>query len=293
MTTNRETTVGSDLEESVVYYTVDSFANGIAFGQHKLPAGEDPREYYGLRLKDDAELARLRSRYALHKSNPLHELELHLQRLSRQGQLNRSAIYLGTTTDPFYPFEGKFDASMKFLELFQRYTPGMLVVQTRSPLIVIALPVFKRLGRHAAVTIGIETHLEDSVARYTPGLPRVTERLKTASALRRFGVEVSLQVSPVLPYGDWKADAGKFAEILADHGDFIFVQPITDGSERRERYVRNSSVARRLAMDRKFHYLRPDSANPLITALEGICPEKLRAPQRGHLEDRQLGIFAA
>ena len=280
-------------QEYSLAFTVDSFANGIAFGQHRLEKGADPRDFYSLHLKDDEEMIPLRSRYALSKSNPLHELEAHLTRLSKQGILRTSTIYFGTTTDPFYPFEGKFDASMRFLELFQKYTPGLLVVQTRSPLLVIAMPVFKRLGNHAAVTIGIESHLESSVERYTPGLPRVEERLKTATALRRFGIEVTLQVSPLLPYGEWRKDASQFAEVLAEHGDFVYVRPLTNGSERAEKKLRGTPLLQRLAEDRKFHYLRPDSTNPLITELERCAPEKVKVPTRKHLESKQLKMFAA
>ena len=274
-------------------YTVDSFANGIAFGQHKLEPGQDPRDYYGLRLRDDSEVIRLRSRYVLHKHNPLHELERNLMRLSSQGVLNRSTIYLGVSTDPFLPFAGKFDASMKFLDLFRRYTPGLLVVQTRSPLVVIALPVFKALGARAAVTIGIETNSDEIVQRYTPGLPRIEERLKTVTALRRFGVEVTLQVSPVLPYGDWRADARPFAELLANHADYVYVRSITDGTDRVERRIRSTTLAKKLAQDRKFHWLRPDTATPLITGIERIAPDKLRLPERKQLGTRQLKMFAA
>ncbi|MDC0357414.1 hypothetical protein OAO01_01235 [Oligoflexia bacterium] len=274
-------------------FTVDSFANGIAFGQHRLPQGEDPRDYYNLRVRDDSEVVRLRSRYILHKNNPLHELERHLMRLSQQGVLRASTIYLGTTTDPFFPFEGKFDASMKFLDLFQRYTPGMLCIQTRSPLIVIALPVFKKLGKHCSVTLGLETCLEESVQRYTPGLPRIAERLKTATALKRFGIEVNLQVNPVLPYGDWRRDAGEFAEILVEHGDHVFIKSITDGSEQEERKIRATTLARKLAGDRKFHWLRPDTANPLIAAVEKLAPEKLKLPTREHTKSKQIDMFAA
>ena len=284
---------GKSCQTSVVNYTVDSFANGIAFGQHKLENCADPRDFYSLRMRDDSELVKLRSRYILHKNNPLHELELSLMRLSRQGVLHRSSIYFGVTTDPFHPFEDKFDASMKFLRLFERYTPGMLIVQTRSPLIVLALPVFKHLGRHAAVTMGIETPSEEMAKLYTPGLPRIGERLRTVDALRKFGVEVTLQVSPVLPYGDWRKDASVFAQTLAEHGDYVYVRSITDGSEGIERKLRSSDTARRLARDRLFHYLRPDSANPLISALEEIAPEKLLPPTRGHLQARQMEFFAA
>ena len=278
---------------SVLTYTVDSFSNGIAFGQHKLEADQDPRDYYSLRIRDDSELVRLRSRYVLHKNNPLAELERQLMRLSTQGVLRSSVIYLGTTTDPFHPFAGKFDASMKFLELFMRYTPGKLIVQTRSPLVVIAMPVFRKLGHRAAVTIGVETPNEDAVARYTPGLPRFEERLKAATALRRFGIPVTLQVSPVLPYGDWRADAGRFAETLVGSADYVFVRSITDGTDRVERQIRATTLAKRLAEDRKFHWLRPDTAIPLLNAIEGLAPEKLRSPNLTNLGNRQLDMFAA
>ena len=280
-------------DASLLTYTVDAFSNGIAFGQHKLEGHQDPRDFYSLRIRDDSELVRLRSRYVLHKNNPLAELERQLMRLSTQGVLRSAVIYLGTTTDPFHPFAGTFDASMKCLELFQRYTPGKLIVQTRSPLVVIAMPVFRKLGHHAAVTIGIETCLEESVARYTPGLPRVDERLKAATALRRFGIPVTLQVNPVLPYGDWRSDAGRFAEMLVENGDYIYVRSITDGTDRVERQIRATTLAKRLAEDRKFHFLRPDTAVPVLNAVEALAPEKLKTPNFKNLGDRQLRMFAA
>lgn len=282
-----------EVAEAVTTYTVDSFANGISFGQHRLEKGSDPRDFYDLRIDDESGLVRLRSRYALHTNNPLHQLELQLMRLSRQGVLGSSQIFFGTATDPFFPFEGKFDASIKFLELFQRYTPGMLTVQTRSPLIVIAMPILKKLGCRAAVTLGVETHLEESVRRYTPGFPRIEERLKTAQALRRFGVEVTLQVSPLLPYGDWRADAAKFAEVLDTHADYIYVHPMYESAVRTERRAKSSAIAQRLAEDRLFHYLRPDSANPLIGEIEKRAAHKLRMPERTHLAEKQMKIFAA
>ncbi len=275
------------------FYSVDSFANGIAFGQQKLPDGADRRDYFTLRLRDDTELIRLRSRYCLHKENPLYELELHLMRLSRQGILSRSVIYFGTTTDPFFPFEGKFDASMKFLELFKRYTPGQLIVQTRSPLLVIAMPVLKKLGQHVSVTLGVETNIDEVSRRYTPTLPRVSERLQCARALRRFGVEVTLQVAPVLPYGDWRKDADHFAETLIDAADFIHVRPLCSNSSKEDRRVIAPEIAKALSLERKFHWLRPDSADPLIHSIQLRAPEKLVVKHPKHLSSKQMEMFAA
>lgn len=272
-------------------YAVDSFANGIAFGQQKFADGDDPRDNYQLRIDDQAESLRLRSRYPLTKNNPLIDLERHLMRLSAQGVLRRSAIYFGTTTDPFHPFENKFDASMKFLELFKRYTPGHLNIQTRSPLIVIAMPVIRQLEARCTVTLGVETDIDESARCYTPHLPRPSERLKAATALRRFGVEVTLQVAPVLPYGDWRADAGRFAEVLDKHADYIHVKPLTDGSPQTEKIVKYMPLAKRLADDRKFHWLRSDSANPLIAAIKAIAQPKLLLPKRPYLEDKQVKLF--
>jgi len=279
--------------KSVLTYTVDSYQNGIAFGQHRHDDQSDPRTFYSLRIKDEGELVRLRSRYTLEQENPLHAMERHLMRLSTQGRLRKSVIYFGVTTDPFLPFEGKFDATMKFLDLFRRYTPGLLVVQTRSPLIVLAMPVLQKLGNNAAVTIGIETPSQEVANRYTPGLPRVEERLKAALALKRFGIEVTLQVTPLLPYGDWRRDANKFARLLTSHSDFVTVQPIHDGSERGEKKIRALEVARKLADDREFFYLRPDSALPLVKAIEAIRPEALKRPTRKHLQSKQMNMFAA
>ncbi len=276
-----------------VCYSVDSFANGIAFGGHQAEVGGDPRDHYSLRLVEGGEVVRLRSRYLLKERNPLHELELQLMRLSSQGTLGRSSIYFGVSTDPFYPFDGKFDATMKFLQLFQRYTPGQLIVQTRSPLIVIAMPVLRGLGKHASVTIGIETPDQEVAQRYTPGLPRVEERLRAATTLRRMGVEVTLQCAPVLPYGDWKGDAKRFAQTLCDHGDYVYVQPLSDGSEATERRIRATPIARKLAQDRKFHWLRKDAATPLLTEIEKLAAPKLVVPERKHLKQKQLSVFVA
>jgi hypothetical protein len=283
---------GKKTRKSRIIYTVDSFSDGISFGQQRFDAGQDIREALRLGLGETKANNLLRSRYPLKKENPLHQLELQLMRLSEQGVLACAEIVFGTTTDPFFPFEGKFDASIRFLELFQRYQPGLLTIQTRSPLIVIAMPVLKKLGSRVSVTLGIETPLEESVQRYTPGLPRIEERLKTATALRRFGVQVALQVAPVLPYGDWRSDAGEFADTLVKHADYVVIQPLHGSLKKSGRHV-NCPISQQLARDRLFHYLRPDSAVPLVAAVKKIAPEKLEQPARESLRSRQMEIFAA
>ena len=274
------------------FFCVDSYANGISFGHSKIKSKEDYRDQFALQLHDSSEMTKLRSRYAINKQNPLHELELHLMRLSNSGELATATICLGIMSDPFLPFEGKFHASLKFLELFTKYKPGLLIVQTRSPLIVLAMPVLKKMGKNVSVTMALETHDAKVANRYTPGLPSIEERVKTINALRNFGIEVNIQVAPLLPYGDWKDDAWYFGEFLAKHADLIHVMPITSKTQN-TRTLPGLELAKMLAQDRKFHWLRADSATPLISALEKIAPQKLLLPEREIHKDKQLDIFAA
>ena len=155
------------------------------------------------------------------------------------------------------------------------------------------MPLLTALKGKVGVTIGIETNDEAMSRRYAPSLPRPAERIKAARSLRNFGVKVTVQAAPVLPYGDWKKSAVQFAEELIECSDYIYVRPLLDGSERENLSTRNTYVAKTLAEDRRFHWLRPDSANPVVTAIEVLAPQKLRLPDNASIGDRQLKMFAA
>lgn len=266
---------------------VDSYARGISIGR----VGEGQKSY---QLQIDganpAGSGGLRSRYVLQSGEPLQDLERHLSRLSTRGELRRTTVVFGVTTDPFHPFDEKFATSMKFLELFEKYAPGKLVVQTRSPLIVIGLPILKQIRHNTFVLIGLETPREEVRLRYTPDLPTVAERWKTVRALRRFGFKVGIQVGPILPYGDWRADALGFAEDLVAEAEFVSIQSIADtsGSSRP-----SCALARKLAADRAFFWLRADTKRPLLDALETLAPEKIYHPAQLQVPDPQLALFGA
>lgn len=266
---------------------VDSYARGISIGR---AGGEEKSYQLQLDGNPKAGPGGLRSRYVLQAGEPLGDLERHLAKLSSRGELRRTTVIFGVTTDPFHPFDEKFATSMKFLELFERYAPGKLIVQTRSPLIVIGLPVLKQVRHSTFVQIALETPLEEVRLRYTPELPTVSERWKTVRALKRFGFKVGIQVGPILPYGDWRADAGRFAEELAREADFVSVQSIADtaGGSRP-----GSSLAMKLAADRQFFWLRPDTRRPLCEALERIAPEKVYHPATLEIPDPQMALFGS
>jgi hypothetical protein len=266
---------------------VDSYAKGLSIGR---TFQGDQRLFLQMEGDQSASVA-LRSRYVMHNGEPLKDLERHLERLSVRGELRQATVVFGVTTDPFHPFDEKFAISMRFLELFERFVPGRLIIQTRSPLVVIGLPVLKKMRASTYVTIGIETPLEEVRARYTPELPTVDERLKTVRALKRFGLKVGIQVAPILPYGDWRneSDAGSFAKILSESADYISIASMAQvaGSGRP-----NSPLALRLAADRQFFWLRQDSHNPLVKAVSRVASEKLYHPAEVEVAEKQMRLFA-
>jgi len=281
----------SDMQTNNNIFIVDSYTDGISFGRAR---DIDPTYGYcpvPLSLESEDLLGRLRSRYALHKSdNPLYDLERNLQSLSAQGLLSRATIVFGAATDPFLPFDTKFAASMKFLEIFKRYTPHRLIIQTRSPLIVLAMPVIRQLGRHVLVNVGIETFNEAVVKRYTPELPRIEERVKILKALKSFNVPTGVQIGPVLPYGDWREGAGEFAAKILELTNTVTISGLIDFAKGSRSAPYADRVAKALADDRSFHCLRRDAAQPLIKALQqkganigwleaiGTLPEQLPLP---------------
>ena len=272
------------LKSSYPILAVDSYERGISIG--RIDRCED-----GLDLQIDGEkraLMPLRSRYVMRSGEPLADLERHLERLSSQGELRRATVVFGVTTDPFHPFDQKFASSMKFLELFERYAPGQLIIQTRSPLVVIGLPVLKRIKQSVCVTIGIETPLEQVHRRYTPDLPTIEERWKTARALRRFGIRVGIQVAPLLPYGDWRGSARAFASELCENGDFVTVRSVVQGCGTARA---TTPIARKLAQDRQFFWLRHDTQTPLVDAIQEISAEHLIHPASMEPQDPQMKLF--
>lgn len=282
---NETSSRGAQFKASHPILVVDSYARGISIGRID-PAGS------GLELEMDGERSTpmsLRSRYVMKQGEPLQDLERHLQRLSARGELRRATVVFGVTTDPFHPFDEKFATSMKFLELFERYVPGRLVIQTRSPLVVIGLPMLKKVRETTYVSVGIETPLEEVARRYTPDLPTVEERWKTVRALRRFGLKVGVQVAPLLPYGDWRKDAPNFADKLCVEADYVTVRSIiqTCGVPRP-----TTPLARKLANDRQFFWLRQDSQVPLLEAVGERDFKRLFHPAGLQPNDPQLKLFA-
>lgn len=134
--------------------------------------------------------------------------------LEDYGSLSSTVVVLGMTSDPLHPFDGKFDVTLKLLEMIAARRPQYLVVQTRSPLIVLALPILKALGDRVSVTIALEAARDADNERLTPDQPRPSERIKAARALKRLGIETVVQVAPVIAADNTKRRIREFAAVI-------------------------------------------------------------------------------
>jgi hypothetical protein len=280
-----------EIQGKTMVLSVDSFANGVAVG--KVASREDSiAPFLPLSLEMEDQTAMLRSRYTTESETSLAALEGRLALMQRKGELAQTIVYFGVNADPFHPFETRFDASIKFLNLFERFSAGQLVLQTRSPLLVVAMPVLRKLGSRLIVTIPVETSSPEAAAKYTPHLPKISERLRVANVLRKFGIKVHLQVAPMLPYGDIKKDAAAFAAMLIAHADYISIRPLVDGSEGKTRKT-VPSVVNKLAAERNFIWLRPDACKHLEQCVSLLAPKKLELPVFAAPQPKQMSIFAA
>ncbi len=160
-------------------------------------------------------------------------------------------------------------------------------------MVISALPMLKMLGERTAVAMTIESRLESAIARYSPGQPRLVDRLSAAEGLRKQGVTVNAVVSPLLPYGDLQRDAWDFAELLDRHSDYITLGCLAAGRPADEAQLRALPLAQRLVADKEFRLLRPHAYRYLYQALKVIAPEKLLLKKVIKNAPSQLNLFAA
>ncbi len=110
----------------------------------------------------------------------------------------RSFFNLSTDSDPLIPFKTGFEAAVAALE---RFGGEQVVFETRSPLVVILAPMFRKLQERLTIAIpvealndGLHRHLEGKMGE--PGLPLPSERLSAARTLKELGFNVEIKLRP-------------------------------------------------------------------------------------------------
>jgi DNA repair photolyase len=196
----------------------------------------------------------------------------------RKGSFGSLRIFMSTATDPYQGAEARLKLTRQLLEVFAASGDfGLLVVQTRSPLIERDLDLLLRLGRRAAISLTIETDRDDVRCQITPTSPSVERRLTTLERLTAAGLRTQAAISPVLP-----CHAQRFAELIAPRAGRAVVDTLTDGDGaggRRSAELGMPELLRSLGYE---DWLRRDAHLPLLAALrERMGIERVGFSQQG------------
>lgn len=163
--------------------------DGILFAERTACEGEFGRPHLGLPL-----ISRTLTSENLDSKKALRLV----RRLKKQTKWNKAKVIVGIESDPLHPFNGKFDVMIRCLDEIVADPPGQLVIQTRSPLLVLALPLLRRISDRIKIVMAFEA-LNDSIHhQFTPFLPKPSERMTAARTLHRFGIDVNIQVAPIV-----------------------------------------------------------------------------------------------
>jgi DNA repair photolyase len=134
-------------------------------------------------------------------------------------------VFMSSATDPYQPAESKLRITRSLLEVFSEHPVGLLVVQTRSPLVERDFDLLTEMP-FAWLSVTVETD-DDAVRRaLTPTCPGIERRLSAMRKARAAGIKVQAAVSPTLPN-----DPVHFADLLFDSADRVIVDTFFgDGS---------------------------------------------------------------
>ena len=144
------------------------------------------------------------------KVNAPEILRRELEKHKAAGGLGQLRVFMSTATDPYQGVESRLKLTRAVLEVFREFPPGLLVLQTRSPLIERDLDLLKELRDFLWISLTLETDDEAIRRMLTPTSPSVPRRLAALERLHNAGLRVQAAVSPMLP-----GDPARFAALLA------------------------------------------------------------------------------
>ncbi len=173
-----------------------------------------------------------------------------VERLSRQmagfarrGELDQLAIFMSSATDPYQGLERRWRLTRGCLDVFLEYPPGLLIVQTRSPLVADDFARLRQLGERCWLNFTLETDRDEVRAAITPRCPSVFQRLHTLDAAQAAGLNVQVTVSPCMPY----SSVEEFGRLLMAHGRRVIVDSYASGDGQRGTRTARTEIPARYA----------------------------------------------
>lgn len=127
----------------------------------------------------------------------------------------KGTVWVSGVCDPYQPLEAKYKLARACIDiLVQNDWP--VVVQTRSPLVLRDIDIFKKSDR-IEVGLSIPTASDEIRKIFEPHAPSIPERLRAVESLHQNGITTYVMIAPLLP------EAGMLAAMLAGKVDYLII----------------------------------------------------------------------
>ena len=130
-------------------------------------------------------------------------------------------ITIGTATDPYQPAERRFRITRQVLQVIAEH-PGLHCrIITKSPLVTRDIDLLKRINRNSFIQIHVSLITTDRelARRMEPRAPTPDARLRAVKRLREAGIDVGVNVMPILPgITDGPAQLDELVRKIAESG---------------------------------------------------------------------------
>jgi DNA repair photolyase len=128
-------------------------------------------------------------------------LRRELRRPARYHALQRETVVIGTATDPYQPAERRFRITRGVLETLAEQRGLSVTIITKSPLVTRDVDLLLRIAARSRLSVHVSLITTDRelARRLEPRAPTPEARLRAIARLRAHGIEVGVNVMPVLP----------------------------------------------------------------------------------------------
>lgn len=205
------------------------------------------------------------------------KLRNELRRLDAKGQLATTAIFMSSATDPYQGAERQWRLSRACLDAFLEWPPGLLVLQTRAPLVAQDFDRLAALGDRCWLNFTLESDLESVRKAVTPRCPSIDQRLRTLQQARAVGLQVQITVSPCLPY----SAVDTFGALLVRHGHRVVVDTYVSGDGNGGKRTATTAIPTLYTTQQWGNWRAEDAANALYQWLRGQIGERAGWSQAG------------
>jgi DNA repair photolyase len=124
-----------------------------------------------------------------------------LQKPATLAGLREDGVVIGTATDPYQPAERRFRVTRSVLEVLAEYDGLRVTIITKSPLVTRDVDLLVRIAGRSRLSVHVSLISVDRelARRIEPRAPTPEARLRGIARLRAHGIEVGVNVMPVLP----------------------------------------------------------------------------------------------